>query len=90
MSQSYTHILEQAPPSPKPRTFGLGSVTSPGQALTELHEKQGMLGTCKEGSAEGKMDLSWTAMARSPFHLSLRVAGADSSTVYLTSELYRR
>lgn len=28
-------------------------------------------------------------MARSPFYLSLRVAGADPSTVYLTSELSR-
>lgn len=48
-----------------------------------------MLGTSQEGGAEGKMDLSWTAMARSPFYLSLRVAGADPSTVYLTSELSR-
>lgn len=49
-----------------------------------------MLGTCKDGGAEGKIDLSWTVIARSPFHLSLRVAGADPFTVYLTSELCRR
>lgn len=37
-----------------------------------------------------KINLSWTAIARSPFHLSLRVAGADPFTVYLISELWKR